>query len=1226
MRSEFPIRASRSRRQAALVRGLSLAVSVVLVSSVGVALPLAAQAAPVVAPPADSDWATISAKLAGITGVWTNETYSGAISDTMPDTALLGNGDVGVSSAGAPGVKTFVVSKGDFWNGAGTVRTAGLGGYTIKPVAPSTENLALNRDVAASSDPDGRASLAVNGQWALNSGYQGWYSAVGKPQWFRVDLGASTEIGRVVLRHESSARRAETARNPRIFSVQYSDAPVPPGDALDDPGWTTLHAFTDSTVGVTDFGFDAVTARWVRVFYTQPSQESTADTLNNPRAILGAFEIYRPVVTEDLARGAITTASSSHVWYEPYRAVNGEWAPNYEGWISALGMPQWLALDLGRQKTFDRYVIKGDGSTRPAYNSNNTRSWQLQTSADGIDWTTIDSVTGNTAAVAERVLVDPVTTQYVRVLVTEGVQPGQVDPRARITQFQLFDGPPEEVPVVAPFRETQNILDASIDTAMGMDGQPVTMHTWQGQDENVVVTEMALGVEASGPQEFELSLWAGAGSASSAYTNASGVDGQTLWATRQTGTSGTPRWVSRAALATRVLGATMEAPISSGATATGRFTLQPGQSVSIVTGVGGGGQNPTDHLSVAQDLAETQTQQTLADLEAAKTTWWEEYWQKSWVELGEPTLERYYYGAQYIIGSAARAGKLAPGLYGIWYTRDNAKWSGDMHLNYNFLAPFYGVYSSNRPETSLPVYDLIEDYVPEAQRRASTYSELRQIRASYVDARPELSGGADGVLFPVGIGPWGSTVYTTYHGQTADSLHSASLYVKYWEYTRDQQFLAEHLYPYLKEVAAFFEHWLDDGGIEGGQLNLWAAPHEGTWGRNSSPDVPLVRQSLKALVEASEILGQDVTQRAVWQDMLDRLAPTPTIIRNNQSVYALADANTGTFTTPFRPGDHIVNLEVISSADEVDIFSPEVDKQRGRDTLNQMGSWGQDNSFAKVFTQAARVGYDPILNMARLRNKINSQMKPNLRIADGAHGIEKSAATEAINNSLVWGDGERLRVFPGWPTTNNANWPTTTDASFHQLRTKGAFVVSASRTGNEVSAVEITAEAGGDVALTDPWGAQAATVQPANGPAETVDVVDGVISFATDVGETYTVAPIDSIVSVESPMVAGDPLVGQQLTASTGTWNLDGLTYSYHWTRDGAPIADATGAEYTLTAADRDHQIGVQVTAARSGFAAVTATAAAVGPVGGDGGPEVEVPLSPPMRVQGSSMRWSGRR
>ncbi|WP_203942328.1 discoidin domain-containing protein [Planotetraspora thailandica] len=974
-------------------------------------------AAPALAELPPNEWATLSQKLAGITGDWNNENYPGAISQTMPNTAYLGNGDVGVSSAGSRGVKTFVISKGDFWNGGSSIQTAGLGGVTLQAVAPveTSLNLALNKPVAVSTNSS-NASRAVNGEWTPNSGFEGWFSDVGKPQWFRLDLGASTTVGRIVLRHDAAARQGQDANTPKVFSIQYSNDTTAPGTDPNAPGWTTLTSYTNNTASTTDISFTPVSARWVRVYYVQPTQESTSDSTQNPRARLGQIEVY-------------------------------------------------------------------------------------------------------------------------------------ADPNATTP------------PPAPPFHERQNILDPSIDTDMLMDDAHLTMHTWQGSDSNVVVTELTS--HATDPVDLQLSTWSGAGSANGGYTETSGVEGSTLWATRETQNIPTARWVSRATLATRVIGAELQKPAatntSTSATAKATFRLEPGTTVQIVTGVGGGGRNPTNTLATAQDLITGQTTASLAELAQRKADWWKAYWLQSWVELGDPLLERYYYGAQYEIGSASRPGKLAPALYGIWFTTDQPMFSGDYHLNYNAQAPFYGVYSSNRPELSLPYYQVVEDYVPAAKARAK--NDVSRIKPDYVATRPDLAGGADGVLFPVGIGPWGSTsggqgssqFPGSYLQQTSNGLFNAMLYVDYWKYTQDKAFLQNEAYPYLKEVAAFFEDWLDDGGVPGGQLNLWAGPHENTWGRNSSPDVPFLRTTLKTLVEASKLLNEDPDQRAVWEDMLNRLAPTPTTTRNGASVYTLADDGTmigenGQPGPNFRSGDNTVNLEVVQPGDEIDVFSSPADLARGQASVQQMNSWGQLNAFAKVFAQAARVGYDPETLIARLKAQLsgNIGLAPNLAVADGFHGIEKAAATEGINSMLLYGDGEKLAVFPDWPANR--------DASFHRLLAKGAFEVSAAQTGGVVHSLEITSKAGGDLKLKNPWPTSAVTVTDGKGHFTAVTVHDGFLEFDTKAGNTYYFSTTEpACTSIQTTNRTG-PLV-----VSSGVLCLDGATQT-------GPVIVRAGAGLRTTA------------------------------------------------------------
>ncbi|MFC7645200.1 hypothetical protein ACFQX6_34580 [Streptosporangium lutulentum] len=231
-------------------------------------------------------------------------------------------------------------------------------------------------------------------------------------------------------------------------------------------------------------------------------------------------------------------------------------------------------------------------------------------------------------------------------------------------------------------------------------------------------------------------------------------------------------------------------------------------------------------------------------------------------------LEKYYYGSLYLLGSSSRAGKTAPGLYGIWATTDSPQFSGDMHLNYNFVANFYGAYSSNRADLALPYYDLILAYVPEARRRAQ--QDLTRVNPSYISSRFPSGGMSSGLLFPVGIGPFGSTADDNYHQQVGNSLFTASQFVAYYDYTQDRNFLSTKSYPFMKEVAAFFKNYLEwDAAAQ--QYNLFSGPHEGLWGKNSSPDVGLLKYLLTGLIDASTDLGVDTADRATWTQILQHL-------------------------------------------------------------------------------------------------------------------------------------------------------------------------------------------------------------------------------------------------------------------------------------------------------------------------------------------------------------------
>jgi hypothetical protein len=64
-----------------------------------------------------------------------------------------------------------------------------------------------------------------------------------------------------------------------------------------------------------------------------------------------------------------------------------------------------------------------------------------------------------------------------------------------------------------------------------------------------------------------------------------------------------------------------------------------------------------------------------------------------------------------------------------------------------------------------------------------------------------------------------------------------------------------------------------------------------------------------------------------------------------------------------------------------------------------------------------------------------------------------------------------------------------------------------------------------------------------------------------------------------TPVASGTGTVGQVLTTTNGTWNYAPTSYQYQWMRNGANIAGATAATYTLVAADSGNGVLCAVTA-----------------------------------------------
>lgn len=113
----------------------------------------------------------------------------------------------------------------------------------------------------------------------------------------------------------------------------------------------------------------------------------------------------------NLAQGRPTTASSFQEFSDdgpllPERATDGNLGTR---WASDWSDPQWLAVDLGSVRDIDHVQLVWEASF--------ARSYQIQVSNNGTDWTTIHEVTGGQGG-AETLNVSG-SGQYVRMLGTE---------------------------------------------------------------------------------------------------------------------------------------------------------------------------------------------------------------------------------------------------------------------------------------------------------------------------------------------------------------------------------------------------------------------------------------------------------------------------------------------------------------------------------------------------------------------------------------------------------------------------------------------------------------------------------------------------------------------------------------------------------------------------------------------------------------------------------------
>ena len=659
---------------------------------------------------------------------------------------------------------------------------------------------------------------------------------------------------------------------------------------------------------------------------------------------------------------------------------------------------------------------------------------------------------------------------------------------------------------------TTDLAGATVTTVLALSNATVTMKSWTADNDSVLITQLS---SKSGSSSVTLAATVTL-PVDKAYPSGSGsINGTQLWLTRQNNSSGNGNvsLQATAASATQLVGAeftkTSGTKTSSQTSATGTFTLAGGATATLVT----------VFRSHAQDVSDTTTAPTPTQLRdqavsaatAVNASWissaagthavfWQNFWTQSNVVVGDSQLEAYYFNAQYVLGSATRSGApTAPSLWAQWLTNDTPNWGGRYFLNYNEEALYYGAFSSNHADLSEPYRRVIYNEVP--WQRNTTHGAGYQGTAFQRSMTPFHLYEKQPATAPVAS----TKDYTKLPAdQKSNATFAALPLIWHWEYTRDTTYLQTQLYPLLKELDAF---WRDFAVWDG---KRWvfehSSAHEGGDDTNPNLDLGFARKVVNTLLETSAILGVDANMQSTWQSFLAKLSAYPTGTYNGVTVFYTAEViNNPSLPDKFEPGNQPINMEgVIFPGEQCSIGGDANLLQYAINSLTQMNSWGvtsggnSNNGFPKEFTIAARAGWPA----ADLVKKFKASIAYLWRASNdtdfqGGGGIETSGSIETLNSMLMQSEAGAIRVFPCWPTTQ--------DASF-TLLAKGAFLVSSAVSGGTVASVGITSQAGGNATLVLPWTGGSATVT-ANGTSVPVTVSGGRATFATTAGTTYKVTP-----------------------------------------------------------------------------------------------------------------------
>ena len=520
------------------------------------------------------------------------------------------------------------------------------------------------------------------------------------------------------------------------------------------------------------------------------------------------------------------------------------------------------------------------------------------------------------------------------------------------------------------------------------------------------------------------------------------------------------------------------------------------------------GTTRTIWLSVANRQTETgSAEDAVAVVEAAikegvqsfaKTNheWWHSFYKASFVTLPDARLESFYWIQLYKLASATREDRPVVDLMGPWYK--NSVWAAYWQ-NLNTQLAYYSVLPSNHPELGEPLCHLLWD------RRQDLINNVP------VEYRPDSAALGN----PTGFGNLvASAPGPVKEKQGSSVYHFIALpwlmqqYYLQYRFTMDNDRLRAEIYPLLKRTINTYLHLIDLESDGRYHIPLSFSDEYGN-APDTNLNLALLRWGLQTLIATNERLKLNDPDAAKWNEVLGKLTDYPV------DDTGLMIGKDTPFAKPHRHSSHLFSifpLHVLNVEDQ-----PE-QRPLMENSIAHFLSFNGDECMFK-FTGASSLyaalgdGNNALkyLNRALEPQAKGPTVTPNTLYSENGWPTFESpiSAQRSILDMLIQSWGDRIRVFPACPDA----WK---DVAFYDLRTEGAFLVSAKRSGGKTQFIGIKSLTGGPCRLkTDlaepivAEGVESSSLKRTNGVIE-IDLKQGeeVVLHSKTIEPPFIISPI----------------------------------------------------------------------------------------------------------------------
>ncbi|MFC1764283.1 glycoside hydrolase N-terminal domain-containing protein [Planctomycetota bacterium] len=427
--------------------------------------------------------------------------------------------------------------------------------------------------------------------------------------------------------------------------------------------------------------------------------------------------------------------------------------------------------------------------------------------------------------------------------------------------------------------------------------------------------------------------------------------------------------------------------------------------------------------------------------------------------------------------SSSQPGGAPANLTEIWSDMLLPKWAADIHHDDGFHNHYWPAQVCNLAECAEPVFDYLDRCIEPGREAAMNIY------------------GCRGIFIPLTNDAWARCLKVE-PGWDEWTGAAAWLSQHYWwayEFNGDESFLRERAYPYLKEVALFYEDYLvpdprKDSPHYGRLVTVPSQSPENQFVGGlpevslcigATSDFQFIYDVLTHCIEASKILGIDADKRATWEDILNRIPPLQ-VGKHGQLQEWLEDYEEN------EPGHrHLSHLFGLFPGDQISLEDTPVFAEASRVSLERRYNVEGERG-GRIVKHGGFAGY---------MDKMWARLQEGETALRELHRGSITAATVA--EMILQSHNNQIRLLPALPKA----WPT---GSVKGLRARGGFEVDLQWKDGELESASIRSNLGRTcrIRTQNPF-----QIKSKGSSTKIVWTEPDLLKFNTRKGQTYTVIP-----------------------------------------------------------------------------------------------------------------------